>query len=279
MYRMMIVDDEKWQREGLCEFLDWSSLGVALSGAAANGAQGVELAKAVRPHIVLTDIVMPLMNGLDMSREIRRLLPDVRIILLSGHDDFQYAKEAFSFAASEYLLKPVLREELEQAIRRIVDALDDEDHNRVAASLPRQEVRTPSERRDMPDPGAGETGDAPAPDPVVARIRELVARQYANPLDLGAVSKVVNLSPYYVGELFRRHEGVGFHQYLAEYRLEQARQQIVATNHPVSDIAIRVGMKNRSYFCKLFRERYGVSPVEYRTVMRGKMLLGQVDCR
>ena len=96
---------KKWQREGLCEYLDWSSLGVALSGTAANGAKGLELAREIRPHVVLTDIVMPLMNGLDMSREIRRLFPGVQIVLLSGHDDFQFAKEAFSFAASDYLLK------------------------------------------------------------------------------------------------------------------------------------------------------------------------------
>lgn len=279
MYRMMIVEDEKWQREGLCEYLDWSSLGVALSGAAANGAQGVDMAKSVRPHIVLTDIVMPLMNGLDMSREIRRLFPEVRIILLSGHDDFQFAKEAFSFAASEYLLKPVRRDELEQVIRRMVATLDDEDKKRVEMSVLTQAGRTCPSRQGRRDQDAVETGNAPAPDPMVAHIREIVSRQFARSLDLGSVSKVVNLSPYYVGELFRRHEGVGFHQYLMEYRLEQARQQIVATNHPVSDIAKSVGMKNRSYFCKLFKERFGVSPVEYRTVMRGKMLLGQVDCR
>lgn len=279
MYRMMIVDDEKWQREGLCEYLDWSSLGVALSGAAANGAQGVDLAKSVRPHIVLTDIVMPLMNGLDMSREIRRLFPEVRIVLLSGHDDFQFAKEAFSFAASEYLLKPVRRNELEQAIRRLVAALDDEDKKRAETSALIQAGHTCLNRQDRQDQDVGRTGEVPASDPMVAHIRELVSRQFARSLDLGSVSKVVNLSPYYVGELFRRHEGIGFQQYLTEYRLEQARQQIVATNHQVSDIAKSVGMKNRSYFCKLFKERFGVSPGEYRTVMRGKMLLGQVDCR
>lgn len=116
MYRLLIVEDEKWEREGLRDFLDWNSLGIEVAGCACNGVEGVKMAELYRPEIILTDIMMPKMDGIRMSLKVRTFLPDVRIIVLSGYDDFQYAKQTFEFHAYAYLLKPIEKKHVEEVI-------------------------------------------------------------------------------------------------------------------------------------------------------------------
>jgi len=114
MYRLMIVEDEKWEREGLQDFLDWENLGIKVTGCASNGIEGKKLAEEIQPHIIITDIKMPLMDGIQMSREIRSFLPETYIIILSGYDEFDYAKQAFEFDATAYLLKPLKKKLLKR---------------------------------------------------------------------------------------------------------------------------------------------------------------------
>lgn len=280
MYRMLIVDDERWEREGLCAFLDWQQLGIEVAGCARNGTEGLRMAKDVRPQIVVTDILMPVMDGIVMSRGIRRLFPDVRIILLSGHDDFQYAKESFSFQAFDYLLKPVEKSVFKTAMRRVVASLQKEErwHQEQellkAQSVTRSEDPAMDDREPVMDDREPVMDDhEPAMDDgkyVIETIRGLIAQQYVEHLDLGEISRKVHLTPYYIGELFRKHEGVGFTQYLTDYRLDKARQMLSNTSHQVARIAMGVGIPNRSYFCKLFKDKFGVSPGEYRNVLKGR---------
>ncbi len=116
MFKMLIVEDEKWEREGLIDYLQWEELGIEIVGAAANGVQGLKLAKKYYPDIVLTDIKMPLMDGIEFAKELGRLLPDCKFIFITGYDDFKYAKEAIRLGAYEYLLKPVQKHQLVNAV-------------------------------------------------------------------------------------------------------------------------------------------------------------------
>ena len=124
MYKLLIVEDEKWEREGLRDFLDWSGIGIDVAGCACNGAEGVRMAELYKPEIILTDIMMPKMDGIQMANHIRAFLPNTKIIILSGYDDFQYAKQTFSFHAFAYILKPVVKEKLEEVIFNVLKVLD-----------------------------------------------------------------------------------------------------------------------------------------------------------
>jgi len=125
MYRLLIVEDEKWEREGLQGFLDWKKLGIEVAGCASNGIEGKKTAEEIQPHIIITDIKMPLMDGIQMSREICAFLPETYIIILSGYDEFEYARQAFDFHASAYLLKPVNKKTLEEAVLNVLKKLDE----------------------------------------------------------------------------------------------------------------------------------------------------------
>ncbi|GFZ33773.1 hypothetical protein CSC2_42990 [Clostridium zeae] len=117
MLRMLIVEDERLEREGLLEFLDWSSFGIEVVETACDGIEGIELARKMRPDLIITDIKMSGMAGLEMSKKIKEFLPEVKIIILSGYNDFKFAKEAIRFQAYAYLLKPVEEKEMIEVIK------------------------------------------------------------------------------------------------------------------------------------------------------------------
>jgi len=121
LLKLLIVEDEKWEREGLMGFLDWGSLGIDLSGAACDGFEGIDKARILRPDIVITDIKMPGMDGLKMSQSIREFIPEVKIIILTGYDDFKLAREAINMNANAYILKPVEEKELLEALKKVTD--------------------------------------------------------------------------------------------------------------------------------------------------------------
>jgi len=121
MLKLLIVEDEKWEREGLLDFLDWKSFGITTIETACDGIEGYNKAKRMQPEIIITDIKMPGMDGIVMSKKIKEFLPAVKIIILSGYDDFRLAKEAISFNANAYVLKPLDEEELMPIIQKVVE--------------------------------------------------------------------------------------------------------------------------------------------------------------
>jgi two-component system, response regulator YesN len=121
MLSMLVVEDERWEREGLVELWDWSELGIVIAGTAVDGVDGYDKALQLRPDIIITDIRMPGSNGLEMSRRIRETLPDVGIIVLTGYSDFHYTREAIMLNANDYVLKPLEEEGLRATVLRVAD--------------------------------------------------------------------------------------------------------------------------------------------------------------
>lgn len=123
MYKLLIVEDEKWEREGLVDFLDWSKIDIEVVGAAANGVQGLKLAREKLPDIIITDIRMPIMDGMEFIRQIKHVIPDCHVIIITGYDDFEYAREAIELGVYEYLLKPVQREQLLEVLDKTLKSI------------------------------------------------------------------------------------------------------------------------------------------------------------
>jgi two-component system response regulator YesN len=123
MYKVLIVDDEEDTRIGLKILIDWEKQGFIVSYVAVNGIEALEVYQSVRPSLVITDIKMPVMDGLELSRQIRSLNDDVKIIILSGYSDFALAKEAIKFGVKNYLLKPVDETELITALEEVQEEL------------------------------------------------------------------------------------------------------------------------------------------------------------
>lgn len=125
-YSVLLVDDEEDVIRVIMKKIDWEALGFTVCGYAHNGLEALEIAEQQQPDVVMTDIKMPYMGGLELSRRLKQLYPTVRILIFSGFDEFEYAKEAIRVEAEEYMLKPLNAEELTGVFRRIRDSLDRE---------------------------------------------------------------------------------------------------------------------------------------------------------
>nr|WP_309098592.1 response regulator transcription factor [Fredinandcohnia onubensis] len=138
MYKVIVVDDEKNIRERLTHFFPWTELGFEVVGTAENGYDGLELVKKLNPDVVLTDVRMPIMTGLELAKEIQASFPEIKVIILSAYDDFEYAQGAIRYGVRDYLLKPVMREEFYKTFRKIIEELQVEKKRKTFSNLNKQ---------------------------------------------------------------------------------------------------------------------------------------------
>jgi len=152
VYTVVVADDEDELRQALCTMLPWEELGFRLVGDAANGLEALELVERLEPDLLITDIQMPFISGIDLARQVREIRPAIHIVFLSGYDDFEYAQQAIEYNIIRYLLKPVTREKMERELTEI--------HLKMDAHFAafRRALRAEgweAESRGVPVPGAG----------------------------------------------------------------------------------------------------------------------------
>ena len=138
LYRIILVDDEEEVRQSIIRKIDWTGAGFCVVGDAENGEEALEKVEALEPDLILTDIRMPFMDGLSLAERVRQKYPSVKIVIFSGYDDFDYAKQAIKLNVTEYILKPVNVEELTAILKRIKSNLDDEIEQKRNVSLLRE---------------------------------------------------------------------------------------------------------------------------------------------
>ena len=125
-YKVFFVEDEIITREGIRENVDWVSCGFEFCGEAADGEMALPLLRTAQPDVLITDIKMPFMDGLQLSKIVRERMPWIKIIILSGHDEFEYAQKAISLGVTDYLLKPVTVQKLQTVLQKLTAQLDQE---------------------------------------------------------------------------------------------------------------------------------------------------------
>lgn len=141
MFRVFLVEDEIVVRESIKKNVDWESYGFKLAGEAGDGEIAYAQIKEIRPDLVITDIKMPFMDGLELARLITQDLPDIKIVFLTGYGEFEYAREAIRLNAAEYLLKPVTEATLGQTLEKLYDVLQLEHKNKSLIEQYQQEMR------------------------------------------------------------------------------------------------------------------------------------------
>lgn len=124
MYTIVVADDEEDLRKTIIRRVDWESIGFQVVGEAENGVEALELVTKKEPDLLLTDIRMPFISGLELARQVREVRPSTQIAFLSGYDDFSYAQEAIRYNIISYLLKPISIEALQKDLRQIKEKLD-----------------------------------------------------------------------------------------------------------------------------------------------------------
>ena len=124
MYKLLVVDDEYQTRKGLSELPDWQELNVSVAGEASDGDEALELLEQLKPDLLMTDVRMHRMDGLELARRARELFPDLGIIFISGYSDAEYLQNALRIGASDYIYKPIHLDELKKAVRKLTAQMD-----------------------------------------------------------------------------------------------------------------------------------------------------------
>lgn len=126
MYSLVIVDDEQDVRKAVVSTIDWDSLGFCVAAEAENGVEALDLVHKLNPDVLITDIKMPYMNGLDLIKAVRDTNPAMKILMLTGYGEFEYAKSAIKYNIVEYLLKPITAQSLTDTLQSLRKMLDEE---------------------------------------------------------------------------------------------------------------------------------------------------------
>ncbi len=126
MYTIIVADDEEELRRALIEKVDWESVGFKMVGEAENGIEALELVERLKPDLILTDIRMPFVSGIELARQVREVHPSTQIAFLSGHDDFSYAQQAIQYNIISYMLKPISARELTEELKKIKEKIDEQ---------------------------------------------------------------------------------------------------------------------------------------------------------
>ncbi len=273
LLKLVIVDDEPIQLEGLIRTYDWGKMGFTVAGSASGGAEAIKVIKELRPHVVLTDIRMKQITGLMVMEEIRKTGIDCIFIVLSAYRDFEYAQSACKLGAFDYLLKPIDDEKLQETMKRahaaceqLIDRLQD---YRSEAGDP-DSARAAEAASFMTDSGDDETAEVEAEE--VSHRKEYIQAAAAyidehlgeEDLSIVSVAAYVYLNPVYFGRVFKTAYGVTFKQYLLGRRMERAKVLLKSEDASIGSVCEQVGIGDASYFSRLFKEYTGMLPSEYK---------------
>lgn len=250
MTSILIVDDEALIRNGLQSLLNREEA-YTVVGAADDGAEALRMVDRWQPDIVITDINMPNMNGLELLERLHEADEDLTIIMLTGYDQFSYVQRALRAGASDYLLKPispgVLLATLEKAVARIKQRKERQRRTMMLEKLvfPR-----------LPEAGTPDIQD---------KMTAIIQARWNDPeLTMDMIAGELFLNANYLRQVFKAHNRVSFVKFIREMRLQNAARLLASTDLQVQQVSDRVGYVDSAYFSSCFREAYGCSPREYR---------------
>lgn len=239
MLKVLVVEDEELIRQGIVLGTDWEQLNCTVVGQAANGLEGLEQTRALKPDLIITDIKMPKMDGIEMVRALREAGCHVKVIILTAYDSFPYAQSALRLGAVDYLLKPFHDGELEQAVLRL------------------------SGGGDSRDPMSGFPKSFQSR--YVQEAAKYIESHYPQPdISVGVIAAALAVSEGHLSHLFKKETGDTILGYLTRYRIHKAMGLLKDCRMKVYEVADQVGYRDIAYFSATFKKLVGVSPSEYQ---------------
>ena len=257
MYKILIAEDESIEHRMLCRTLERRFGNEAVLLQARNGREALELALAEKPRIAILDINMPGLTGLEVARQIRLERLNCVIIFLTAYDNFDYARQAISLRALDYLLKPYDEGELVASVEAAMYLSDRLARNRIYLDYFRIDGVESAEPQE-------ERGDKERLGQIRDSIAAYIAANYAADLSLQSISQALNYSEAYFCKLFKQCFGVNFSAYLNDYRIARAKELLTTTDIGVKDVSEACGYADSSYFARVFKRQTGQTPSDYR---------------
>lgn len=235
---LMIVDDEAFMRENLRDLFPWNELGYRVAAVCSNGQEAMEFLRKNPVHVLLTDIQMPGINGIDLLRRIRREQLPVQVIFLSAYSDFEYARQGIQYGALDYLTKPVRYQELVDLFTRIYTSMHEKRNEPAGGSYTEEELMLSS---------------------ISAYIRG-----HASSASLDACAADTGYESAAISAFLRQSCGMNFVEFVNREKMIWAAELLHNIRLSVGDIADMVGYTNAKNFSRAFHNYYHMTPMQYR---------------
>lgn len=243
-YKYLVVEDESLIRKNLIKKITALDLPLTLIGEAANGMEAIVKVEKDCPDLVITDIRMPQCDGLELSQYLHKNHPGVKIIILSGYDDFSYAQAAIKFAVRDYLLKPVTAQALSESLQKLL----------ITMGTETEELETYRTRNSALDQKS-----------ICELLEKYLQENYQNDVSFQELAEKFGFTPEYLGKIFKKYTGETPSKYLTKLRMNEAKRLLL--NNPDMEIQMigeLVGYKDGFYFSRAFKSYTGIQPSEFR---------------
>lgn len=239
MMKVVVVEDEELVRRGIVLAVDWASVDCIVVGEAADGEEGLEVIRRYQPDLIITDIKMPKLGGIEMLRQLRAEGSRAYVVVLTAYSDFNYAQSALKLGAVDYLLKPFRDGELEAVIRRLQDS-------RQSRTVP--ELPTGGEKSKY----------------VMEAMRYIAEHYNAPDIGVGSVASSLGVSEGHLSHVFKKETSYTISNYITTYRIRMAMELLRDCRSRVYEVAEQVGYRDITYFSSTFKKVTGMSPSEYQ---------------
>ena len=247
MLKVLVVEDEEMIRKGIVLAVDWAALDCVVVGEASNGEEALAAVERYTPSLIITDLKMPKMDGIEMLRQLRERGNQAYVIILTAYDSFSYAQSALRLGAVDFLLKPFHDGELEQAVQTL----------RRRMELPKEETGAPT-----PSIQGLKKGDKSK---YVLQAMDYIGQHYNDPnITVGEIAQHLGLSEGHLSHTFKKETDYTLLNYLTRYRIHKAMELLRDCRLKVYEVAEQVGYKDITYFSSTFKKLVGVSPSEYQ---------------
>ncbi len=243
-YRVVVAEDEELLLHSLVKKIEQTNLGFTVIGTAQTGEQAYQLIKENTPDLLITDIRMPVMNGMELIAKLHQRFPGLRVIIISGFSDFSYAQEAIRHQVFEYLLKPIDNEELYQTLFHVKTGLVLEQQSYETLFQGNFECSTPEQ--------------------LAAVLHEYIVNHFTDNINLNLIANSLNYSPGYLTKVFLQEYNCSPSKFIISLRIQKAQFLLHTTDLSIRQIGEAVGYPEQGYFSRIFKKQTGSSPYEYR---------------
>lgn len=244
MLKVLVVDDESTVRRGIILGVDWAAMGCLVAGEAASGLEGLAAVERYNPGLIITDVRMPKMDGIEMLTALREKGCRAHVILLTAYSDFSYARSALQLGADDYLLKPFRDQELVAAIERVRRKSQQATGQALADTLPLSK------------------GDKSK---YVLQAMNYIAEHYRDAdISITTISRDLGVSEGHLSHVFKKETSYTIIGYLTQFRIHTAMNLLRDCRRKVYEVAEEVGYRDVTYFSSTFKKLTGMSPSEYQ---------------
>ncbi len=249
MYKILIVDDEYEIRNGLFKYFPWNEVGFDVVGQAGNGKEALDFILNNCVDVVLSDIIMPVMSGVELAEELYKLNKGIKVIFLSVHKDFEYAKKALEYGVKNYIVKSTKYNELVSVFSKLKNELDQENNRQIVGNNLNNKPQV--------------VGELCYNEKIIAVIMKYVEHNLKD-ANLENAAEKVHMNVDYISRLFKQVTGQRFTDYVIMVKMKKAAQLLNNINYKTYEISEIVGYSNPKNFTRTFKSFFKKSPREYR---------------